>query len=79
MLASFLCVVLRRLLTHVAPKHRSDDAAQIEIFVLRHASALAPVTRRANVNEAASPARASRDRSGDLQADPVGARRALSS
>ena len=29
-------MVLRRLLTLVAPKHGSDDAAQIEIFVLRH-------------------------------------------
>jgi hypothetical protein len=36
MLASLLYMVLRRLLTVVAPKHRSDDAAQIEIFVLRH-------------------------------------------
>lgn len=36
MLASLLYMVLRRLLTLVAPKHRSDDAAQIEIFVLRH-------------------------------------------
>lgn len=35
MLASLLYMVLRRLLTLVAPKHRSDDAA-IEIFVLRH-------------------------------------------
>ena len=29
-------MVLHRLLTLVAPKHRSDDAAQIEIFALRH-------------------------------------------
>jgi putative transposase len=36
MLASLLYMVLRRLLTLVAPKHRSDDVAQIEIFVLRH-------------------------------------------
>jgi putative transposase len=36
MLASLLYMVLRRLLTLVAPKHRSDDAAQIEILVLRH-------------------------------------------
>jgi putative transposase len=36
MLASLLYLVLRRLLTLVAPKHRSDDAAQIEILVLRH-------------------------------------------
>jgi transposase InsO family protein len=36
MLASLLYVVLRRLLTLVAPKHRSDDGAQIEILVLRH-------------------------------------------
>jgi len=35
MLASLLYMMLRRLLTLVAPKHRSDDAA-IEIFVLRH-------------------------------------------
>jgi hypothetical protein len=106
-------MVLRRLLTVVAPKHRFDDTAQIEIFVLRHqlqvlrrqvkrplyrngdrallaaasgilpkehwgaflvasrdASALAPLTRRAKVDEAAPPARAPRDRSGGLQADP---------
>ena len=36
MLASLLYLVLRRLLTLVAPKHRSDDGAQIEILVLRH-------------------------------------------
>src|SRR3990170_4659590 len=36
MLASLLYMVLRRLLTAVAPKHRSYDAAQIEILVLRH-------------------------------------------
>src|SRR5450759_2331300 len=36
----------------------------------RDASALAPVTRRAKVDEAASPARAPRDRSEGLQADP---------
>jgi putative transposase len=36
MLASLLYLVLRRLLTLVAPNHRSDDAAQIEILVLRH-------------------------------------------
>jgi hypothetical protein len=36
MLASLLYMVLRRLLTLVVPKHRSDDATQIEIFVLRH-------------------------------------------
>jgi hypothetical protein len=28
--------VLRRVLIFVAPNHRSDDAAQIEILVLRH-------------------------------------------
>src|SRR5450759_1535707 len=37
----------------------------------RDASALAPVTRRAEVDEAVSPARAPRDRSGGLQADPA--------
>src|SRR5665811_1026381 len=36
----------------------------------RDASGLAPVTRRAEVDEAVSPARAPRDRSGGLQADP---------
>ena len=36
MLASVLYLVLRRLLTLVAPNHRSDQAAQIEILVLRH-------------------------------------------
>jgi len=36
MLASLFYLVLRRLLTLVAPNHRSDDAAQIEILVLRH-------------------------------------------
>jgi len=36
MLASLLYMVLRQLLTLVAPKHRSDDGAQIEILVLRH-------------------------------------------
>jgi hypothetical protein len=36
----------------------------------RDASALAPLTRRAKVDEAASPARAPRDRSTGLQADP---------
>ena len=36
MLASLLYLVLRRLLTLVAPNHRSDHAAQIEILVLRH-------------------------------------------
>jgi hypothetical protein len=36
MLASLLYLVLRRLLTLVAPNHRSDDAAQSEILVLRH-------------------------------------------
>lgn len=36
MLASLLYLVLRRLLALVAPNHRSDDAAQIEILVLRH-------------------------------------------
>jgi hypothetical protein len=36
MLASLLYLVLRRLLTLVEPNHRSDDAAQIEILVLRH-------------------------------------------
>lgn len=35
MLASLLYVVLRRLLTLVAPKHRSDDAA-LGILVLHH-------------------------------------------
>jgi hypothetical protein len=34
--ASLLYLVLRRLLTLVAPNHRSDQAAQIEILVLRH-------------------------------------------
>ena len=36
MLASFLYLVLRRLLTLVAPNHRSDHVAQIDILVLRH-------------------------------------------
>ena len=36
MLASLLYLVLRRFLTLVAPNHRSDDTAQIEILVLRH-------------------------------------------
>src|SRR5450756_2125907 len=36
----------------------------------RDAAGLAPVTRRAKVDEAASPARAPRDRSAGLQADP---------
>jgi hypothetical protein len=36
LLASLLYLVLRRLLTLVAPNHRSDDAAQIEILVLRY-------------------------------------------
>jgi putative transposase len=36
MLASLLYVVLRRLLTLVSREHRSEDAAQIEILVLRH-------------------------------------------
>ena len=36
MLASLLYLVLRRLLSLVAPNHRSDDAAQIEILVLRY-------------------------------------------
>jgi len=36
MFASLLYLVLRRLLTLVAPNHRSDHAAQIEILVLRH-------------------------------------------
>jgi hypothetical protein len=36
MLASLLYLVLRRLLTLVAPNHRSDHVAQIEILVLRH-------------------------------------------
>jgi hypothetical protein len=36
MLASLLYLVLRRLLSLVATNHRSDDAAQIEILVLRH-------------------------------------------
>ena len=35
-LASLLYLVLRRPLTLVAPNHRSDQAAQIEILVLRH-------------------------------------------
>src|SRR5450759_3736720 len=35
MLASLLYLVLRRLLTLVAPNHRSDHVAQIEILVLR--------------------------------------------
>jgi putative transposase len=36
MLASLLYLVLRRLLSLVAPNRRSDHAAQIEILVLRH-------------------------------------------
>jgi putative transposase len=36
MLASLIYLVLRRLLTVVAPNHRADQAAQIEILVLRH-------------------------------------------
>jgi hypothetical protein len=36
MFASLLHLVLRRLLSFVAPNNRSDDAAQIEILVLRH-------------------------------------------
>ena len=36
MLASLLYLVLRRLFAFVAPNHRSDDAAQIEILGLRH-------------------------------------------
>jgi hypothetical protein len=36
MLASLLYLVLRRFLTFVAPNHRSDADAQIEILVLRH-------------------------------------------
>ena len=36
MLASLLYLILRRLLALVAPNHRSDEAAQIEILVLRH-------------------------------------------
>jgi putative transposase len=36
MLASLLYLVLRRLLTLVAPNRRSDQAAQIEILVLHH-------------------------------------------
>jgi putative transposase len=36
MFASLLYLVLCRLLTLVAPNHRSDDAARIEILVLRH-------------------------------------------
>jgi len=36
MLASLLYLVLRRLLTLVAPNRRSDHVAQIEILVLRH-------------------------------------------
>ncbi len=41
----------------------------------RDASALAPVTRRAKVDEAASPTQAPRDRSEGLQADPSDGRR----
>jgi transposase InsO family protein len=40
MLASLLYLVLLRLLTLVAPSYRSDDAAQIEILVLRHQLAI---------------------------------------
>jgi hypothetical protein len=40
MLASLLYLVLRRLLALVAPNHRSDDAAEIEILVLRHQLAI---------------------------------------
>ena len=36
MLASLLYLVLRRLLTLVAPNRRSGHVAQIEILVLRH-------------------------------------------
>jgi len=36
MFASLLYLALLRLLTLVAPNYRSDDAAQIEILVLRH-------------------------------------------
>jgi transposase InsO family protein len=36
MFASLLYLVLRRFLTLVSPNHRSDDAVQIEILVLRH-------------------------------------------
>ena len=36
MLASLLYLVLLRLLTLVAPNHRSGDTAEIEILVLRH-------------------------------------------
>ena len=36
MFASLLYLALLRLLTLVAPSYRSDDAAQIEILVLRH-------------------------------------------
>ena len=36
MLASLLYLVLRRLLSLVAPNRRSDQVAQIEILVLRH-------------------------------------------
>jgi transposase InsO family protein len=36
MFASLLYLVLRRFLTLVSPNHRSDDAAQIEVLVLRH-------------------------------------------
>ena len=36
MLASLLYVVLRRLIGLLAPKHRSQDAAEVEILVLRH-------------------------------------------
>ncbi len=112
MLASLLYLVLRQLLTLVAPNDRSDHAAQIEILVLRHqlkvlrrqvkrpvyrrrdrallaaASRILPkehwgaflvrpetllrsppVSHRAKVDEATSPARAPRDRSGGHQAD----------
>ena len=40
MFASLLYLALLRLLTLVAPGYRSDDAAQIEILVLRHEPAM---------------------------------------
>src|ERR1035437_7140551 len=36
MFASLLYLVLRQLLTLVAPNHRSEDVARLEILVLRH-------------------------------------------
>ena len=43
MLASLLYMLLRRLLALVAPKHCTDDAAQIQILVLRHQATVSAV------------------------------------